>query len=186
MMRFKQKLEDNPIVAAVKDMQQLDKALQADVNVIFVLFGNVLDIVSISKKISNSNKIGILHIDLVDGLTNREVALQYLKEKTTFNGIISTKPQTIKTAKRLGLIAIQRVFILDSLSLNNVQNHLIDECDAVEMLPGLLFKVITKLSTTLNKPLIVGGLISDKEDVMGALKAGATCISTTRESIWDM
>lgn len=186
MMRFKQKLEDNPIVAAVKNMQQLDKALEADVNVIFVLFGNVLDIVSISKKISDSKKVGILHIDLVDGLTNREVALQYLKEKTTFNGIISTKPQTIKAAKKIGLIAIQRVFILDSLSLNNVQNHLIDDCDAIEMLPGLLFKVITKLSTTLNKPLIVGGLISDKEDVVGALKAGATCISTTREEIWYM
>lgn len=186
MINFRRILEDNPIVSAVKNMEQLEKALEADVNVIFVLFGNVLDVVEISKKISAKKKVGILHIDLVDGLTNREVALQYLKERTSFRGIISTKAQTVKAAKRLGFIAIQRVFILDSLSFQSTQNHLVDECDAVEMLPGLLFKVINKLSKTINKPLIVGGLISDKEDVMEALKAGATCISTTREDIWYM
>ena len=50
------------------------------------------------------------------------------------------------------------------------------------MLPGLLFKVIKDLSKTLNKPLIVGGLISDKEDVMEALKSG---IRFEDESTWE-
>ncbi|MGG5463234.1 glycerol-3-phosphate responsive antiterminator [Clostridium sp. B9] len=186
MLNFKKILEDNPIVAAVKDREQLDKALENDVDVIFVLFGNILDIIDISKKIDEKNKVGILHIDLVDGLSNREIVLQYLKEKTKFHGIISTKAQTVKNAKKLGLIAIQRVFILDSLSFQSTKNHLIDECDAVEMLPGLLFKVIKELSETIRKPLIVGGLISDKEDVMEALKSGATCISTTKEEIWSV
>ena len=81
MINFKRILEDNPIVAAVKDMEQLNKALEADVDVIFVLFGNIMDIIEISHKISEKNKIGILHIDLVDGLTNREIVLEYLKEK---------------------------------------------------------------------------------------------------------
>ena len=186
MINFKRILEGNPIVAAVKDMDQLNKALEADVDVIFVLFGNILDIIEISHKISEKNKIGILHIDLVDGLTNREIVLEYLKEKTKFDGIISTKAQTVKSAKKLGLVAIQRVFILDSLSFQSTKNHLVDECDAVEMLPGLLFKVIKELSKTIHKPLIVGGLISDKEDVMEALRSGATCISTTKEDIWKI
>ena len=63
MINFRRVLEENPVVAAVKNNDQLDKALETDVNVIFVLFGNILDIVSISKKISAHNKIGILHID---------------------------------------------------------------------------------------------------------------------------
>ena len=186
MLNFKRILENNPIVAAVKDMEQLEKALNNDVDVIFVLFGNVLDIIDISRKIDEKNKIGILHIDLVDGFSNKEIVLQYLKEKTKFHGIISTKAQTVKNAKKLGLIAIQRVFILDSLSFQSTKNHLVDECDAVEMLPGLLFKVIKELSETIRKPLIVGGLISDKEDVMEALKSGATCISTTKERLWSV
>ena len=54
MINFRRVLEENPVVAAVKNNEQLNKALETDVNVIFVLFGNILDIVSISKKISSS------------------------------------------------------------------------------------------------------------------------------------
>lgn len=186
MIELKNILEENPIVAAVKNLEQLDKALQTDVNVIFVLFGDILNLNEISEKIYKSNKIGIIHIDLVEGLTNREISLKYLKQTTKFKGVISTKPQAIKAAKKLGFYAIQRVFILDSLSLENTKTHLINECDAVEMLPGPLFKVIKDLSKTLEKPLIVGGLISDKEDIMEALNSGATCISSTKEGLWNI
>ena len=31
-----------------------------------------------------------------------------------------------------------------------------------------------------------GGLIADKEDVMAALEAGITAISTTNQAVWDM
>jgi glycerol uptake operon antiterminator len=58
----------------------------------------------------------------------------------------------IRSAKRLGLIAVQRVFMIDSLSKENIKNHLVDGCDAVEILPGLLFKIIKELSLSLNKP----------------------------------
>lgn len=186
MSNFKRVLEDNPIVAAVKDEKELELALESDIQVIFVLFGNILNIKNISEKIFNSNKIGVIHIDLIEGISSKEVSLRFLIENTKFQGIISTKPQLIRSAKRLGLIAVQRVFMIDSLSKENIKNHLVDECDAVEILPGLLFKIIKELSLSLNKPLIAGGLISDKEDVMEALKCGATCISTTKKEIWSM
>lgn len=186
MNNFRSLLEDNPIVAAVKDEKELDLALQSDIQVIFILFGDILNIKSISEKIYKSNKTGILHVDLVEGISSKEVALRFIKENTKFEGIISTKSQVIRAGKKLGFIAIQRVFMIDSLSKENMKNHLVEECDAVEILPGLLFKIIKELSVTLNKPLIAGGLISDKEDVMETLKSGATCISTTKKEIWYM
>ena len=33
---------------------------------------------------------------------------------------------------------------------------------------------------------IAGGLIADKEDVMGALLAGASAVSTSRQDVWEM
>ena len=36
-----------------------------------------------------------------------------------------------------------------------------------------------------NKPLIAGGLIETKEEVMQALSSGATCVSTTKKEIWE-
>lgn len=186
VVNFKEVLEENPVVAAVKDEGDLEVALQSDLKVIFVLFGNILNVKDISKRISENNKVGILHIDLVDGLSSNEFALKFLKENTNFKGVISIKPQVLRSAKKLGFIVVQRVFMIDSLSKENMSNHLVKECDAVEILPGLLFKIIKELSSTLDKPLISGGLISDKEDVLETLKSGATCISTTKKEIWSM
>jgi glycerol uptake operon antiterminator len=49
-----------------------------------------------------------------------------------------------------------------------------------------MYKIITMLSNISNVPLIAGGLISDKEDVISALAAGATAISSTDTGIWKL
>ncbi|MDS0526020.1 glycerol-3-phosphate responsive antiterminator [Clostridium sp. SHJSY1] len=185
-MNIKELLEENPIIAAVKNEEQLDKAVNSDAEIIFVLYGDVMNIKEISNIITSNSKIGIIHIDLVEGFTNKEVVIRYIKEETKFSGIISTKPQVVKAAKKYNLLAVQRFFIFDTLSLNNVKNHLISECDAVEILPGIIPKVIDIIAKYSNKPVVAGGLIETKEEVMEALSSGATCVSTTKKEIWDM
>ena len=99
---------------------------------------------------------------------------------------ISTKPQVVKLAKKYDLVGVQRVFVFDTLSLNTVKNHMISECDAIEVLPGIIPKVLGIISKHSNKPVVAGGLIETKEEVMQALSSGATCISTTKKEIWEM
>lgn len=185
-MNIKELLEENPVIAAVKNEEQLDGAIKSSAQIIFVLFGDVMSIKKISEIIASNNKIGIIHIDLVEGLTNKEVVIKYVKEETKFDGIISTKPQVVKLAKKYDLVAVQRVFIFDTLSLNTVKNHMISECDAIEVLPGIIPKVLGIISKYSNKPVVAGGLIETKEEVMQALSSGATCISTTKKEIWEM
>lgn len=185
-MNIKELLEENPVIAAVKNEEQLDLAVNSEAQIIFVLFGDVMNIKTISETITSKNKIGIIHIDLVEGFTNKEVVIRYIKEETKFSGIISTKPQVVKLAKKYNLIGVQRVFIFDTLSLNNVINHMISECDAVEVLPGIIPKVLKIISKHSNKPVVAGGLIETKDEVMQALSSGATCVSTTKKEIWDM
>ena len=43
-----------------------------------------------------------------------------------------------------------------------------------------------RLAQSLRAPLIAGGLITDKEDVTGALGAGAVAVSTTNPAVWAM
>lgn len=185
-MNIKELLEENPIIAAVKNEEQLNQALDSEAQVIFVLFGDVMNIKEISELITSRNKIGIIHIDLVEGFTNKEIVVKYIKEETKFSGIISTKPQVVKLAKKYNLLGVQRVFIFDTLSLNNVKSHMISECDAIEVLPGIIPKVIEIISKYSSKPVVAGGLIETKEEVMQALNSGATCVSTTKKEIWNM
>ena len=42
-----------------------------------------------------------------------------------------------------------------------------------------------KIKNILNVPIIAGGLIDEKEDVINALKAGAEGISTTDKNLWE-
>lgn len=61
---FYEALEDVPVVSAVKDMEGLEKALEADSKVVFILFGDICSIRTIVKKVKDSDKIAIVHIDL--------------------------------------------------------------------------------------------------------------------------
>lgn len=186
MTDIKRILEENPVIAAVKDMKGLEEALETDVEIIFILFGDIMSVKDISRKVSDKDKIGIIHIDLVEGLSNKEVVIKFIKEETSFNGIISTKSNLIKLAKYYGLVAIQRFFVFDTLSLNNSKNHAISDCDAIEILPGVIPKVIKNISASTRKPVVSGGLIDSKDDVIMALNAGATCVSTSKAEIWQM
>lgn len=56
--------------------------------------------------------------------------------------------------------------------------------DFIEILPALMPKVISRICDLSPVPVIAGGLISDKEDVMQMIQAGAISISSTNEKVW--
>lgn len=183
---FAELLKDSPIVVAIKDDSGLERCISSRSKIVFILYGNVSNIGNIVKKVNEAGKIAFVHIDFVDGLSPREAAVDFIKNATDANGIISTKAPLIKYAKSKGLLAVQRFFVLDSISLINIPRQLKStEADAIEILPGLIPKVITRLVQE-DVPIIAGGLISDKNEVMQALTAGATSVSTTNENVWFM
>ena len=78
---------------------------------------------------------------------------------------------------------MQRFFLLDSIALENVIRQA-SYADAVEILPATMPKVIHNLTNRIHLPLIAGGLIADKEDIMTALSAGALAVSATSADLW--
>ncbi len=178
-------LENSPMVAAVKSDDGLESCLQSEVQVVFVLYGSINTIGAIITKIKDAGKIGFIHIDLIDGLASREAAVDFVLNFTHADGIISTKQALVRYAKQQGLLTVQRFFILDSISLTNVQKQLAHDCaDLIEVLPGVMPKIIRMIAINSQKPIIAGGLIQDKEDVVNALGAGAIAVSSTNPKIW--
>ena len=184
-MQFADLFEDAPIIAAVKSETELEESLACDSNVIFLLFGDICNIAELVDTVKKSGKLAFVHIDLVDGLSPREVGVDYIKERTGADGIISTKAPLVRYAKQLGLIAIRRFFLLDSMSLENIARSGGD-ADAYEVLPGVIPKLIKQITSECDKPIIAGGLIRDKEDVVLALSAGAIAVSSTNSKVWFM
>lgn len=182
---FLELLEDYPVIAAVKDRQGLECALKSECKVIFSLFGDILSIADITKQVKKSGKSVFLHVDLIDGLAVRDVSIDYVIKNTNADGIISTKSNLVRRAESCGLLAIQRFFMLDSMALDNIRRQFTnDTAVAIEILPGVIPKVISRIAKDSPKPIIAGGLIADKEDVVNALGAGACAVSSTNPDIW--
>ena len=58
--------------------------------------------------------------------------------------------------------------------------------DFIEILPGIIPTVIQEIVEKSSVPVIAGGLIRSKQDVMQALRAGVTAVSTTASDVWEM
>ena len=154
---------------------------------VFILFGDICNISTIVEQIKASDKVAMVHIDLITGLSSKEVAVDFIRNNTSADGIISTKPALIKRARELSLYTTLRVFVLDSMAFENIEKQMsVARPDIIEILPGLMPKVIRRVCRLVKVPVIAGGLISDKEDVMAALSAGAISVSTTNQKVWLM
>lgn len=188
--KFFEQIEDTPIIAAVKDDEGLKVCLTSDVGVIFILYGDICTIPGIVHTIKEAGRTAMVHIDLINGLSSRDVSLDYIKDFAGADGIITTKPGLIPHAKEIGLNTVLRYFVLDSMALVNIEKQArpgVIQPDFIEFLPGIVVpKMIRRINGISRVPVIAGGLISDKEDVLNALNNGATAISTTNQKVWFM
>lgn len=185
---FFELLEANPVIAAIKNAEGLETcSMCREIKVVFILYGNICNIGQIVEKVKAAGKIAMVHTDLIDGFGGKEAVVDFIKEYTTADGIISTRPALVKRGRELGLYATLRIFMLDSMAFENIQKQLgVVKPDALEILPGLMPKIIGRVSKAARVPIIAGGLISEKEDVVAALCAGAISVSTTNTDVWKM
>ena len=180
-------IADNPIILAVKNKEELKKAIKEEAEIIFLLGSNIIDLPEDVNLIKENGKFAIIHLDLIEGLSLKEVSVDFIKSHTKADGIISTKPKIVKRASELGLFSVLRQFLIDSLALENLEKNIVlSNPDMVEILPGVMPKIIEKISKKVKVPIIAGGLISDKEDVISSLKSGAIAISTSNSKIWKL
>ena len=182
---FTEAIEASPVIGAVKNPEGLKKCLASEVGVVFVLYGDLCSIGGIVDEIRRAGKKAVVHMDLISGLSAKEAAVDFIRHYTKADGIITTKSALIKRAKELELGTVQRFFVIDSMAYENIPRQLASaRPDVIEVLPGLMPKVIRNLTQTVPVPVVAGGLITDKEDVLTMLGAGAAAISSTKEETW--
>lgn len=188
---FYEAVEANPVIAAVKNDAGLQAAVEMEeIQMIFVLYGDVCTIPAILERIKAAGKKAMVHIDLIAGLSAKEISVEFIARQTRADGIITTKPALVRRAKELGIFVVLRFFVIDSLALKNIEN-LEMQCrtsrpDFIEVLPGVMPKVLGRIAKVSRIPMIAGGLITEKEDVIAALSAGAIAVSSTNQDVWNL
>ncbi|MCT2534815.1 glycerol-3-phosphate responsive antiterminator [Aquibacillus koreensis] len=175
------------MLPAVKNMKNFEKLLKSEHEYIVILetrLSQIGDLVAYAKR---ANKKVLVHTDLIQGLKADEYGVEYLIRNVQVNGIISTRGAVVSIAKKNKIIAIQRLFALDSHALNhNLKMINKVKPDYIEVLPGVIPAVIQEVSETTNLPVIAGGLIKTKDDVNQALDGGAVAVTTSRMELWEL
>jgi glycerol uptake operon antiterminator len=173
------------ILPAIRKMKDFDFALETSYESIVFLETRLAQLKSLVEYTKRANKKALVHFDLIQGLRADDYAMEFLLREIKPDGILSTRANVISMAKKNNLLAIQRVFLLDSLALeHNIKLINRTKPDCIEVLPGLIPEMIKYIQEQTNIPVIAGGLIKTKEEVDTALAAGAIAVSTSNKSLW--
>jgi len=175
----------NKVIAAIRTREELIKASLSDVKIIFDLSPNILSIEENLSIAHKANKKFFIHLDLAEGVGKDKSGIEYVK-KLGIDGIISTRTSVIKAARELGIFTVQRFFIVDSHSIETtIESIKSSKPQMIEIMPGSVLKVISRLKDVLEIPIIAGGLIETEEEAVSILNSGASAVSTGKFNLWN-
>jgi glycerol uptake operon antiterminator len=186
-MDKKELVTKNPIIAAVRDVSLIERAVLSPVETIFLMTGDIFSIDHCVEVCRKNNKSIFLHVDLIKGIANDREGIRYLSRKVKPDGIVSTRNQLLQAAKKEGLLAVQHLFMIDTLAYENGIRNILDiKPDAIEIMPGLMPRVIREFTEKIDCPIITAGLIKNPDEVKEVIEAGAHAVAIGEPRLWDM
>jgi len=182
-----QALERTPVIAGIKNLTDVETALDAGVEILFFLSGTIFDLQSLANQAWRRRALVFAHVDLLQGIGRDVPGMRFLAREIQVDGVLTTRTQLIKAAKDEGLYAIQRFFMLDSEALKTAVNVLKNSRpDAVEILPALILPHIWhRLPIAQLPPIIAGGLVETPAELEAVLRTPVKAVSTSRPDLWS-
>ncbi|QJC51040.1 glycerol-3-phosphate responsive antiterminator [Paenibacillus albicereus] len=174
-----------PVLPAARSMKQLERLLRSSYTHLILLDSHVSRLRPAADLAAAHGKQLLIHADLIEGLKNDEAAAEFLCQTIRPAGLLSTRASVIAKTKQNGLLAIQRIFLLDSGALEKSYALLArSQPDCIEVLPGILPGLIAEVRERTGLPVLAGGLVRTAGEVEAALAAGASAVTTSREPLW--
>lgn len=175
----------HPIIAALRRAEDLPRAVESPVRAVFLMYGEVCGFEKVVSALNRAGKEVYIHIDLIKGLSADREAVQYIAERSAPRGIVTTKGHLIKEARKFGLAAVHQFFIIDTQAFNTaIKSVTTSNPDAVELMPGLMPRVIREWKAAVNLPLVVAGLVRSPDEVQALLSSGCQAVAAGEPSLW--
>lgn len=142
-----------------------------------------------SARCHDAGKQVFVHVDMIGGFRPDRDGIRLLKNMYGVRGIFSHNSQILATAKKTGLVAIQRLLLMDSRSLERGLHILQDSRpDGIEVLPGVLAvrKATDIAAESGTTQLIAGGMIESGEQAKEVFDAGYQAITSSCKDLWNL
>ncbi|MFT8321567.1 MAG: glycerol-3-phosphate responsive antiterminator [Bacillus sp. (in: firmicutes)] len=175
------------VIPASATMKEFEFFLQSNYKIGVFLEVHISQLKNISLMAKEAGKKMIYHVDLIQGIKSDDFGTEFICQEFKPYGLISTKSSVIMKAKQKNIVAIQRVFLLDSHALEkSIKLVQRTQPDYIEVLPGTMPWMIKEIKEKVNVPILAGGLIRTKQEVENAIQAGATSITTSKKQLWTL
>ncbi len=174
------------IIAAVNSLDTFDAALASPTRAIYLLTGNPLSLPQMVERARDHDKICLVNIDFLDGLTRDRYAVEFLAVHKVA-GIVSTRFEALKAAQGFGLLTIQRTFAIDSAAVTAAIKSMGQFLpDAMEVLPAMVAPKVAKRLRAVHPELTIigGGLIEGIREIEEILAAGINSVSVSDPRLW--
>ncbi len=167
-------LPQQALIPVLTTMKQLERFLDTTLKVCILQDFHFTLLRDVVKILHDNDRFGLVHIEMIQGISNDEFGTQILTQQLKVDGIISSKPKIIEMAKKTHALAIQRVFLIDSKSLERgVASVAESKPNAMEVMPALTFQMFGDIKERIDMELWAGGLIRNEEMVRTVLANGA-------------
>ncbi|MDR6550234.1 glycerol-3-phosphate responsive antiterminator [Paenibacillus qinlingensis] len=184
---FFERLNTHRMVASIKEPKQIEIALSLrnQLSGVFLLTGHIGVIKSYVDVFKNHQLPVFLHMEKIGGLSTDFYGMDYLAKVIKPTGIITTKTNVVKTAKKMGLFTIQRFFLVDTEGMENISKSVTQiEPDIIEVMPARIPEMIGEIKKFTSIPIITGGLLFERTHAMECFKYGATAVSSSKSELW--
>ena len=163
----------------------LKRAAESRASAVFVVGGELVEIGRMVDMARSAGKPVFVHVDLIEGLAGDQAGIRFLAQAIRPDGIITTRQHLVSAGRRERLLTVQRLFIVDSQALaTGVGAVNTARPDAVEVMPGIVPRVIAEVCARVEVPVIAGGLIQSAGEIDEALRAGARAVSLSKQELW--
>lgn len=178
-------MKQHSVIPAIRGFKELELALASESEVIFLLEGELIHLQQIVDRIKQFKKRIFLHLEMVKGIKDDEASIHYLSKIIKIDGVISTRTACLLHAKKYGLCAVQRGFLIDSHSIKTIIHSASQvKPDYIELMPSFAHSKINMIREETGTDIILGGFIDREEDLPVLFAAGAVAVSTSKTGLW--
>ena len=175
------------VLPAISTMIQLKRFLATPLEYGILMNFQLAQLPELVSLMKGHRKKVLIHAELIKGLSSDEFGAIFLIQNLKVDGIISSKPKAIEVCQKRKVIGIFRFFIRDTISFEQslmIAKQLLP--DYIEILPASSWEVVSHIKSQVPSHILMGGLITSKDQVETCLQAGAISVTTSQSELWEI